>query len=266
MPKLAKLFLIDFQNDFVLEDAPLKVLGSQEDVDKIADFIHDNGAYISDILLTVDTHSKEHISHRGFPWFKKDGSPVEPFTLITPKAYQNGDFYAGPNRSPEYIMKYLDSIGPFMVWPDHCIDQTPGQAICRNILYPTLDWAKGSNKTPTIIKKGFVDETENFSIFAASFPYNEASQFNYHLFEDLVRGDDYIFIAGEAADYCVYESVLHLVEKALERGVDMNRIVLLTDAMSSVDPLNGRKEEMIEFVKENGGQTLTVKEAEVLLA
>lgn len=59
------LIIVDCQNDFVLQDAPLHVEGASEAVTKIAELL--STGVIDNVIFTVDWHSSNHCS------FKENG-------------------------------------------------------------------------------------------------------------------------------------------------------------------------------------------------
>ena len=86
---------IDWQNDFVIpgkDNVPdgepygsLSVPGAKGDIERWTKFIYNNFEKITRIMLSVDTHYANQIFHRSM-WRDKNGSPVAPFTMITPEA------------------------------------------------------------------------------------------------------------------------------------------------------------------------------------
>ena len=104
------------------------------------------GERIGSIVITLDSHHREHIAHSNF-WKSLDGNEPPPFTQILStdigiKWVPKDEFNL--QHTLEYT-KSLESKGRFtlIIWPDHCIIGSNGQAVGTKInytrnLYPNL--------------------------------------------------------------------------------------------------------------------------------
>jgi nicotinamidase/pyrazinamidase len=87
------------------------------------------------------------------------------------------------------------SYGPQTLWPDHCVQGTPGAA-----LHPLLS----TERAELIIRKGFRPEVDSYSAFFENDRRTPTGLAGY-LRE---RGLTKIFLVGLATDYCVHYSAV----------------------------------------------------------
>ena len=154
------LLLIDLQPDFMPGGA-LAVTGGHE----ILPTINALARKFDHVLLTQDWHPTQHIS------FASTHSGKQPFEQI------NAPY------------------GPQTLWPDHCLQHTPGAAI-----HPALDIPH----TEIILRKGFRKEIDSYSAFLEN-DHTTPTGLAGYLRE---RGLKRLFVAGLAYDFCVRFSAL----------------------------------------------------------
>ena len=114
------------------------------------------------------------------------------------------------------------------LWPDHCIAGSDGAA-----LHPALD----TRRIAAIFRKGMDKHTDSYSAF-----YDHGHRYDTQLAAYLrAHGVTDIDIAGLAADYCVYYSILD----ALHAGF---RVRLLEEATRAIDPQGyvQKREELLQ--------------------
>ncbi|MBK1634903.1 bifunctional nicotinamidase/pyrazinamidase [Rhodovulum adriaticum] len=107
--------------------------------------------------------------------------------------------------------------GPQILWPVHCVQDTPGAAF-----HPDLDVAKADH----IVRKGFRPEIDSYSAFFEN-DHETPTGLDDHL---SARGIDKLTMVGLAMDFCVLYSALDAVRlgygvTVLEgacRGIDLN--------------------------------------------
>lgn len=97
-----------------------------------------------------------------------------------------------------------------VLWPDHCIQCTEGAQLSRSL---------DQHRVEAIFRKGTDAEIDSYSGF-----YDNGHRKSTGLADYLKgRGIDHVFVAGLAADYCVYFTVMdalalgfhaHLIENA----------------------------------------------------
>jgi nicotinamidase/pyrazinamidase len=107
--------------------------------------------------------------------------------------------------------------GPQTLWPDHCVQGTPGAA-----LHPQLS----TERAELIIRKGFRPEIDSYSAFFENDRRTPTGLAGYLL----ERGLKKIFLVGLATDYCVHYSAIDarrlgfdtIVIDAGCRAIDLN--------------------------------------------
>jgi len=176
------LLVIDVQNDFCTEGALAVPQGEQAipAINRIA-------RVFEHVILTQDWHPAGHIS------FASSHPDKSPYDVIT----------------AEY--------GEQILWPDHCVQGTPGAA-----LNPGLD----TPHAELILRKGFRTSIDSYSAFFEN-DHKTATGLGGYLRE---RSLDRIFICGLAYDYCVRFSALDgrklgfaaLVVRDATRAIDIS--------------------------------------------
>jgi nicotinamidase/pyrazinamidase len=154
------LIVIDVQVDFCPGGA-LAVAGGDEIVSGINALMGEFGA----VILTQDWHPAGHSS------FASAHPGAAPFGSVT--------------------MPY----GPQTLWPDHCVQGTPGAAF-----HPALD----TDRADLIIRKGFRPGIDSYSAF---FENDRATATGLEGYLR-TRGITRLTFAGLATDYCVAWSAL----------------------------------------------------------
>ena len=154
------LLLIDLQPDFMPGGA-LAVTGG----DEILPLINALAERFDHVLLTQDWHPPQHIS------FASTHPGQQPFTQI---------------QAP---------YGPQTLWPDHCLQHSPGAALHAELDIPHAE---------LILRKGFRREIDSYSAFLEN-DHTTPTGLAGYLRE---RGLQRLFIAGLAYDYCVRFSAL----------------------------------------------------------
>ena len=173
------LLVIDMQLDF-LPGGALAVA----DGDAILPGIHALAAQFDHVILTQDWHPRGHIS-----FASTHGK--QPFTDTVQAAY-----------------------GTQTLWPDHCIQGTPGAA-----LHPALDIPHAE----LILRKGFRRDIDSYSAFTENDGDTPTGLAGYLRERGLTR----LFFTGLAYDFCVGFSALAAARLGFESLVveDLSRAV-----------------------------------------
>lgn len=239
------LLIIDPQNDFVINDdamqrtsgsrvGTLAVDGAYDDCVRLSKFINDNTNDIDQIIITQDTHHVYDISHPSF-WIDKTGKNPAPFTTITLKNINDGDWNPvfNPNVCINYI-KQLEANGEFVhtIWPEHCINGSWGAAIVDVVMDSVKEWCRKRRKIHTIQQKGEYLFTEHFGALRANVPdlSQPSTTVNQQFINQLLK-NDVVYIAGEAKSHCVANTLKQLMDEA---PVLVDKIVILENCMSNV--------------------------------
>lgn len=167
------LVVIDVQNDFCPGGA-LAVAGGDEIVPLVNHLIqsHDH------VILTQDWHPAGHSS------FASSHPGTKPFETIEV------------------------SYGPQTLWPDHCVQGTPGAEF-----HSGVEWTKAE----LVIRKGFRPAIDSYSAFFEN-DHNTPTGLGGYLKE---RGISDIVLCGLATDYCVAYSALDAVKLGFHVSVVM---------------------------------------------
>lgn len=144
------------------------------------------------------------------------------------------------------------------VWPPHCIQGSWGACVFPELHEAIIDFETAFGKADSVkyIEKGKSPWTEHLSAFGAVVgnSNDERTLVQFRLVDALMQGlgeQDVLLIAGEALSHCVRATVRDLHRLARTRNM-MGRIVLLTDACSSVPGFEYLGEELLEELPSMG--------------
>jgi len=183
------LLVIDMQLDF-LPGGALAVA----DGDAILPGIHALAAQFDHVILTQDWHPRGHISFAST-------HGLQPFTDTVQAAY-----------------------GTQTLWPDHCIQGTPGAQ-----LHPDLDIPHAE----LILRKGFRRSIDSYSAFTENDGDTPTGLAGYLRERGLTR----LFFTGLAYDFCVGFSALAAARLGFESLVveDLSRAVGLPGTVETTN-------------------------------
>jgi len=184
------LLIIDMQLDF-LPSGALAVT----DGDTILPGINALAAQFDHVILTQDWHPRNHIS------FASSHPGKHPFTDTIEASY-----------------------GTQTLWPDHCIQGTPGAGLHPDLFVPHAE---------LILRKGFRKDIDSYSAFTENDRVTTTGLAAYLQARGLTR----LFFTGLAYDFCVGFSALAAARLGFESIVieDLSRAVNLPN---SVDVTN----------------------------
>jgi nicotinamidase/pyrazinamidase len=159
------LIIIDVQNDF-MQGGSLEVpLGNM-----ILPVINKVQRYFDLVVATQDWHPKNHKS------------------------------FASNHYGKKSFDKMVLSGVPQTLWPDHCIQGSPGAELHQGM---------ESNRIAAIFRKGMDPEVDSYSGF-----YDNNHKLNTGLAGYLKeKGTSEIYFCGLAADICVYYSILDSIQE-----------------------------------------------------
>ncbi len=166
------LIVIDVQNDFCPGGA-LAVPGGDEIVEGINALMIDAGA----VVLTQDWHPAGHSS------FASSHDGANPYDMTE--------------------MPY----GPQVLWPDHCIQGSPGA---------NFHLALHVDRADMIIRKGFRPQIDSYSAFFENDHETPTGLEGYLR----TRGVDSVLMVGLATDFCVHYSAMDAARLGFDVTVD----------------------------------------------
>lgn len=188
------LLIIDLQNDFCPAHdgvgGALAVTGG----DQIIPAVNRLARAFNHVVLTQDWHPRGHIS------FASAHPGTEPYQTIQV------------------------SYGQQTLWPDHCIQGTPGAEF-----HPALNVPHAE----LIVRKGCRKEMDAYSAFLENDHATPTGLAGYLRDHDVKR----LFLCGLAYDYCVRHSAVDGIAQDFESYVieDASRAVNLTGSVRSTD-------------------------------
>jgi nicotinamidase/pyrazinamidase len=174
------LIIVDVQNDFCPGGALEVPQG-----DEIIPIVNGLAARFRNVVLTQDWHPRGHWS------FASSHPGTKPFDTI-----------AAP-------------YGPQVLWPDHCVQDTPGAAF-----HPALR----APHAALVLRKGFRRDIDSYSAFYENDRKTPTGLTGYLRERGLTR----LFLAGLAFDFCVRYSA----EDARREGFDA---FVIEDACRGID-------------------------------
>ncbi len=174
------LLVIDVQNDFLPGGALAVARG-----DEVVPVINALATRFANVILTQDWHPHGHVSFAS----------------------------SHPGRTP--FERIALAYGEQVLWPDHCVQGTPGAAFAPGLHVPHAQ---------AVIRKGYHAHTDSYSAFV------EADRQTPTGLAGLLRerGIRSVFCCGLATDFCVAWSALDA------RGCGFEAIVL-QDACRAID-------------------------------
>jgi nicotinamidase/pyrazinamidase len=283
MKRNIQLLIIDPQNDFC--DVPdtwfgqnpltgrptppaLPVAGAHADMQRLAGLIDAGQAGLSEVVVTLDSHSRIDVAHPAF-WQQSDGSPVAPFTTITARQVRDGIFRTRDASAASRTLAYLDALEAqarysLMVWPVHCEVGSWGHNVHAAVQQACNRWEEARQRPVQHVYKGSNPWTEHYSALQAEVPDDNdaATQLNRDLIASLDRADT-LLIAGEASSHCVRATTEHLVDHLPSKS--FGKIALLTDCMSPVGGFESEGRAFMEAMRQRGLRLATAAEALPLL-
>ena len=174
------LLVVDMQNDFCPGGALAVPRG-----DELASIVNRLATRFPHVVLTQDWHPPAHQS------FASTHAGRKPFETIT--------------------VDY----GAQILWPDHCVQGTPGAAFHPDLHIPQAE---------LVLRKGYRRDIDSYSAFYENDHHTPTGLVGYLRERGLAR----VFLAGLAFDFCVRYSA----EDAHREGFG---VVVIEDACRSID-------------------------------
>jgi nicotinamidase/pyrazinamidase len=247
------LLIVDPQNDFH-EGGSLAVAGAQADAVRTAHLIRCLGHSISEIIVTLDSHHRNHIAH-GIAWINSLGEHPAPFTVVTADDADKEIWKAADPRRVDTFKNYakeLEETGKFQVciWPEHCLIGSEGHAIVKAIRDATEEWAGSKQHSVEYVFKGMNLNTEMYSAMEAEVVdvKDPLTRFNSRLMSQL-NGCERVIICGQALSHCVNFTARDIISRW---SGDKRNLIVLTDCSSTVAGFEQAADDFLNFCREKG--------------
>ncbi len=182
--------VIDMQNDFLLEGAPLEVRGGRG----LIPGINALARRFTHVLCTQDWHPAGHIS------------------------------FAGTHGKQPYTDTIEAPYGTQALWPDHCVQGTPGANLHAGLDLPHAE---------LLLRKGFRTNVDSYSAFFENDRTTPTGLAGYLRERALTR----LFFTGVAYDFCVGHSATAAARLGFESIVveDLTAAVDLPGTVKAID-------------------------------
>lgn len=258
------LFLgIDIQQDF-MDNGALGVPGANQDVLRMTKFIYDNMDKISNIAVSLDTHTPHQIFHPCW-WIDENGNHPMPYTVITLADLDAGKWRAviNPQASREYV-KHLeqDAKKALCIWTYHCLQGTSGAALENQFANMIYFHSVAKKAVVQRLVKGQDPLSEMYGIIKPE--YDTKGYINLDFLNKL-ESYDKILIAGEAKSHCVMESIHQILEYYETRPEITKKVYILEDCMSPIPGYEDATEKTFQTFR-NKYHVNLVKSTDSLLA
>ena len=252
------LLLVDVQNTFCLPEFELYVggrsgRGAVEDSERIASFLYRNLDRITQVVVTLDTHTAAQIFHPLF-WVDASGAHPAPHTVITLADVESGRWRANARIAsavsprPDFdlaawTLHYAQRLAiggkfPLVVWPYHSMVGGIGHALVSAVEEAVFFHATARQSPTRVEIKGRNALTENYSVLrpeVGTDPSGAVIETANQSLVDHLLSFDQVIVAGEAKSHCVAWTVDDLLTEAVARGPEVaRRVVLVEDCTTPV--------------------------------
>lgn len=251
------LLAIDVQNTFCIPGFELFVggrsgMGAVEDNVRLCEFIYRNLGTITEIALTMDTHTAAQIFHSIF-WVNEAGEHPSPMTTIELADVEQGVWRANPavavslgqpvEQLQAYALHYVrqlhaDGKYPLTIWTYHSMLGGIGHAIVSSVEEACFfhNLARGSQTRFEM--KGSNPLTENYSALKPEVLNDQENQAIAHkntAFLQHLLSFDAILVAGQAKSHCVAWTIGDLLTDIQATDPALaQKVYLLEDCTSPV--------------------------------
>lgn len=241
------LLAIDVQQDF-MDNGALGVPGAHSDVERMTQFIYNNMDKISNIAVSIDTHTPHQIFHPCW-WIDENGNNPAPYTAITLADLDSGKWRAviNPSASRDYV-EHLEKDGKktLVVWSYHCLQGTTGAALENQFANMVYFHSVAKKAVTQRLVKGQDPMSEMYGIIKPE--YDTKNYINIDFLNKLEKYDK-IIISGEAKSHCVLESIKQMLEYYKDNVEVTKKVYILEDCMSVIPGFEDSTEQAFEDFK-----------------
>lgn len=251
------LLIIDCQNTFCIPGFELFVagrsgVGAVEDNVRLCEFIYRNLGTVTEIAVTMDTHSALQIFHPVF-WTDDRGQHPAPNTVITLEDLELGRWKVNPavaaavsegdvgwleRHALSYVRRLSQGRYPLMVWPYHAMLGGIGHALVSAVEEAAFFHSVARQTAMRVELKGGNPLTENYSALSpevAEGPDGEPIADKNTSFVERLLSFDIVLVAGQAKSHCVAWTVHDLLGEITRRDPTLaGKVFLLQDCTSPV--------------------------------
>lgn len=243
------LFLgIDVQQDF-MDNGALGVPGAHGDVERMTQFIYNNMDAISNIAISIDTHTPHQIFHPCW-WIDENGNNPGPATPITLADLDAGKWRAviNPSASRDYV-EHLEKDGKktLVVWPYHCIQGTTGAALENQFANMVYFHSVAKKTVVQRLVKGQDPLSEMYGIIKPE--YDTKNYVNIDFLNKMANYDK-IIVGGEAKSHCVLESIKQMLDYYTNDLSVTKKVFILEDCMSTIPGFETPTEQAFDEFKQ----------------
>ena len=252
------LLLVDVQNTFCLPEFELFVggrsgRGAVDDSARICAFLYRNLGRISQVVVTLDTHTAVQIFHPVF-WVDEAGEHPAPHTVLTLEEIETGRWRVNPRVAAAVAPRPGFDVGswarhyarqlheggkyPLVVWPYHSMVGGLGHALVSAVEEAVFFHAIARQSPTRVEIKGQNPLTENYSVLRPEvidgLDGERIAVANPALVDHLLSFDA-VIVAGQAKSHCVAWTVEDLLLEIRARDPQRaERVYLLDDCASPV--------------------------------
>ena len=196
-------------------------------------FIYNNMDKVSNIAVSIDTHTPHQIFHPCW-WIDENGNNPAPYTPITLADLDSGKWRAviNPMASRDYV-EHLEKDGKktLVVWSYHCIQGTTGCALENQFANMIYFHSVAKKSVVQRLVKGQDPLSEMYGVIKPEYDTNGYINLD---FLNKIDKFDKVIIGGEAKSHCVMESIKQILEHYETRPEVTKKIYILDDCMSII--------------------------------
>ncbi len=254
----AALLLVDVQNTFCLPEFELFVggrsgRGAVEDSARVSSFLYENLSRVTQVVVTLDTHTAVQIFHPVF-WLDEAGEHPPPHTVLSLGDIEAGRWRVNPRVVAavgprpgfdvedwaRHYARRLHEGGkyPLVIWPYHSMVGGIGHALV-SVVEEAVFFHSIARQSPSRVEiKGQNPLTENYSVLRPEVLEDSGGErvgtLNAPLVDHLLSFDA-VIVAGQAKSHCVAWTVEDLLAEIQTRDPRRaERVFLLDDCSSPV--------------------------------
>lgn len=180
------MIIVDLQEDFLPPKGSLAVANGREIIPKVVDLL--NGHNWATVLVTKDWHPANHTS------FASNHNDCAPYSELE---------FIHPNNEIDPLTK-KPLVKKQILWPDHCIQNTPGSQLASEFEPLLEEFTKSSSIPTSVVTKGYLVDREYYSCFQDTWGVHKTE-----LNELLVKLEaTHVFVVGLAYDFCVLNTAI----------------------------------------------------------